>query len=227
MVKVISFCLWGKDPKYNVGALANAKLALEVYPGWECWFYCRNDADGATMLELTQMDHCRVIFVDKPGSWTGMFDRFQPCIDSGVEAFISRDCDSRLTAREAAAVNQWMETPWPFHAMRDHPHHTVPILGGMWGMKRGAISPMVLESSMDEWDQEDRWQTDQEWLTQEIWATHKLRFLCHDDGFLNHFYGGIRFPTARLASGEFVGATYDENGVIDAGQVALLKQVIG
>jgi hypothetical protein len=156
-----------------------------------------------------------------------MFDRFQPGIDSGVEAFISRDCDSRLTAREAAAVNEWLTTNKGFHAMRDHPHHSVPILGGMWGMKRGAMSPMVLESSMDEWQQEDRWQTDQEWLTAEVWSHYRNDFLCHDDGFLNHYFGGYRFPTPRLESGEFVGATYDADGVIDAAQVAELKRVIG
>ena len=32
MKKVISFCLWGNDPKYNVGAIRNAEIAKEIYP---------------------------------------------------------------------------------------------------------------------------------------------------------------------------------------------------
>ena len=228
MVKVISFCLWGDDPKYTRGAIANAKLALEIYPGWECWFYCRKSVPIDVQSILAVMESCRVIYVDKPGSWTGMFDRFLPGIDSGVECFISRDCDSRLTTREAEAVNQWLVSSKGFHAMRDHPQHSVPILGGMWGMKRGAMSPMVLEHSMEQWQKEDRWQTDQEWLAAEVWAQYRDDFMCHDGGgFWLHIYHGFGFPTAREASGEFVGATYDADGVIDAAQVAELKRVTG
>ena len=62
--------------------------------------------------------------------------RFLPVLDPGVEAVLSRDLDSRLTAREAAAVTQWLEeTSLPFHVMRDHPMHGTEILGGMWGAR--------------------------------------------------------------------------------------------
>lgn len=225
-MKVISFCLWGHDSKYTQGAIANAKLAAEVYPDWECWFYCRNDTDGAVMLELLQMDNCEVILVDKSGDWTGMFDRFYPGCDPAVEAFISRDCDSRLTIREAAAVNVWLASPKGFHCMRDHPDHSVPVLGGMWGMKHGTVSHF--QDLLENWPQEDRWQTDQEFLANSIWPMVRGNVMCHDAGFLSsHFGVGQAFPTSRLESGEFVGATYDADGVIDPQQVAVLQRVIG
>ena len=63
--------------------------------------------------------------------------RFLPVLDPGVEAVLSRDLDSRLTAREAAAVTQWLEeTSLPFHVMRDHPQHRTAIPAGMWGARR-------------------------------------------------------------------------------------------
>jgi hypothetical protein len=218
-MKVISFCLWGNDPKYMAGALANARLATALYPGWACWFYCRNDTDGATMLTLSQLDNCEVIFVDKAGDWTGMFDRFYPGCGPDVEVFISRDCDSRLTAREAAAVEEWLASDKGFHCM-------VPVLGGMWGMKEGTVPHF--QALLENWPQEDRWQTDQEFLTNSIWPMVRGNIMCHDAGFLSsHFGGGRPFPTPRLESGEFVGATYDADGVIDAGQVAELKRILG
>jgi len=39
MKKVISFSLWGDNPTYNIGAIKNAKLALDYYPDFECWFW--------------------------------------------------------------------------------------------------------------------------------------------------------------------------------------------
>ena len=39
----------------------------------------------------------------------------------------------RLTAREEAAVSEWLESGFPFHSMRDHRQHGTEILGGMWG----------------------------------------------------------------------------------------------
>jgi hypothetical protein len=39
-MKVLSFSLWGAKAPYTVGAIRNAELALAVYPGWVCRFYC-------------------------------------------------------------------------------------------------------------------------------------------------------------------------------------------
>ena len=34
MKKVISFSLWGDNPKYTIGAIKNAELIDTIYPGW-------------------------------------------------------------------------------------------------------------------------------------------------------------------------------------------------
>ena len=51
---------------------------------------------------------------------------------------LSRDLDSRLSAREEAATQEWLHSGLAVHAMRDHPHHTQPLMGGMWGARLGA-----------------------------------------------------------------------------------------
>ena len=40
MKKIISFSLWGDNPKYTIGAINNAKLSQSIYPDWICRFYC-------------------------------------------------------------------------------------------------------------------------------------------------------------------------------------------
>ena len=52
---------------------------------------------------------------------------------------ISRDLDSSITAREVAAVAEWLQSEKPLHIMRDHPAHCVPILGGTWGITQNTI----------------------------------------------------------------------------------------
>ena len=39
MKKIISFSLWGDNPKYTIGAIKNAEIAKEIYPDWICRFY--------------------------------------------------------------------------------------------------------------------------------------------------------------------------------------------
>jgi len=42
----------------------------------------------------------------------------------------SRDLDSRVNSREAAAVKEWLNSEdKAFHFMRDHPAHGIEILG--------------------------------------------------------------------------------------------------
>ena len=63
------------------------------------------------------------------------YGRYLPLLDPTVDLMVSRDLDSRLTTREQAAVEDWLNTGLAFHVMRDNPHHGTEILGGMWGAR--------------------------------------------------------------------------------------------
>lgn len=130
-MKVISFSLWGDNPDYLIGAKRNAELARDIYPGWETWFY----VEKGTNINLENLA-TRVIYYDSELGSDGMFQRFRPMQDPLVDVFISRDCDSRLSDREYQAVQEWLVSDKQFHCMRDHEHHGIPVLGGMWGAKK-------------------------------------------------------------------------------------------
>ena len=59
--------------------------------------------------------------------------------DPTVKRFIVRDSDARLLPRERAAVDEWIASEKPFHAMRDYPAHTDPIMAGCWGGNNALI----------------------------------------------------------------------------------------
>ena len=57
-----------------------------------------------------------------------------PFADPNVKVWISRDCDSRLSWRERAAVDEWLETDKACHLMRDSHNHSYTMMAGMFGI---------------------------------------------------------------------------------------------
>lgn len=208
--KVISFCLFGKQDKYCVGAIRNAELVPQIYPDWIMRVYIAQSVPREIRQELAGFSHVELVHCEED-NWTSMLTRFLPASENDVDVFISRDCDSRLNEREAAAVQQWMENPHLIHVMRDHPHHTTPILGGMWGAKQHAIPDM--KELIEKWNKEDRWQTDQDFLRSVIWPKYHHKAMVHDDWNRFPMPGTERrsFPTPRQNQ-DFVGAIIGPNG---------------
>lgn len=175
--KIISFSLWGKKPVYIQGALRNAELTKSVFPGWISRFYTGIDVDKS-VSRLLKDSGAEV--VDKPfADWRGMFWRFEPASEEGVDIMICRDCDSRLSLRDKAAVDEWLVSGNQFHIIRDHPQHCTTILGGLWGCRNNILKDIKLY--MNNWKQEDRWQTDQEFLNAIIYPKVKCDAFVHDE----------------------------------------------
>lgn len=202
-MKLISFSLWGTSPKYLVGAVRNAELAKEIYPDWTCRFYVGSSVPYGYIHKLNSFDNTQVVEKPEFGDWTGMYWRFEPASENGVEVMISRDTDSRLSLREKAAVDEWLESDKGFHIMRDHPWHKYPILGGMWGCKKKVI-PNIKEL-MNKWNKQDSYGTDYDFLANIILPIINDKVMVHDE-----FYEGQPFPTARQ-NYEFIGQVFDEH----------------
>ena len=81
MKKIITFSLWGDNPKYTHGAIKNADLAMDIYPGWVCRYYIGKSTPQEIIDELKSKSHVEVVMMDEEGDWTGMFWRFEPIAD--------------------------------------------------------------------------------------------------------------------------------------------------
>ncbi len=135
MKKIISFSVWGSNPKYAEAAYQNLLLQPEIYPGWTCRFYVDETVPLSVINKLkgTPEIPTEIVLMPPSDGNYGLFWRFEPLKDLSIERFIVRDSDSRLNIREAAAVKEWEESEAEFHIMRDHPMHNAYICGGMWG----------------------------------------------------------------------------------------------
>lgn len=123
---IISFSLYNDIPMYSIGMIKNIKLAREIYPGWKVWIYYDHTVSSKTLEKLAIAD--KLIYADSETH--KMAWRFFP---KNVDRFISRDADSRLSMREKLAVDEWIASGKRLHVMRDHPHHTRSMMGGMFG----------------------------------------------------------------------------------------------
>lgn len=217
MKRVVSYSLWGNNPKYTVGALRNAELVKALYPGWEARFYVGTSVPKDTLQGLTDRG-AHIIQMKDPGDWRGMFWRFESASDPDVDVMVSRDCDSRITLREVAAVNQWLESDAMFHIMRDHPWHGTEILGGMWGVKSPLLRNMV--DLISQFDKGDFWQVDQNFL--KLIYPHIAKYaIVHDE-----FFEKKPWPLQRNGL-EFVGQVFDENEITVQEHLEALRHALG
>jgi len=205
MKRLISFALFGTKPLYLQGALRNVALIPEIYPGWTPRIYASQEIPEELLKQLHD-GGAEVVRKHRTGEIDGMFWRFLPAGESGIDAMVVRDVDSRPTPREYAAVEEWLASGKSLHIMRDHPHHKVVILGGMWGCRGNAVPDM--ETMVDSWKLWAKKGQDQDFLRDVIYPRFKDDLMVHSD--LYQYRGELRkpFPNTRHR-GEFVGAVID------------------
>ena len=142
--RVIAISMYGpKDnPTFTFNASVNFLHELiadiaKIYPGWILRIYhdgsVREDIICLVECSYNNVDFCNTTALGKIGNVKDYIPpkiwRFIPAGDLFVDIMLSRDLDSPLSEREFNAVNDWLSTKKPWHVMRDHPLHDVPMPG--------------------------------------------------------------------------------------------------
>jgi tetratricopeptide (TPR) repeat protein len=215
---VISFSLWGTAPFYSYGAMINLMLARTVYPDWSCRYYVAGDVPRpcVTFLRDNGAD-VRNIEDEYPG--VGLFQRFLVMNDRPVGRFLVRDCDARLSAPEAELVQQWIDSGYSFHVMRDHVLHNELMIGCLWaGRTDCGIDIVDLMRRYFTQGPTAKYGHDQRMLGRMLWPLIRGRCLVHDKYYhlagvhevalpdpQSHFGGGHQNIAAVLAEVEQLG----------------------
>jgi hypothetical protein len=209
MKKVISYSLFGDNPKYCIGLLRNLELSQIIFPEWVVYVYYNNTVPSSYLSQYDKFQNCELIDMsnlDIPG----MFWRFLPL--ENVERFICRDADSRLISRDKAAVDEWISENTDIHIMRDHDHHHYKILGGMWGLKpREDLLPLInnylLNRNMDLFER----MVDMEFLRDVIYPRYLGSSTIHVSLQKNKIEDNCKsFPT-KMENFRFVGEIINED----------------
>ncbi|MDA8126741.1 MAG: glycosyltransferase family 4 protein [Deltaproteobacteria bacterium] len=207
-MKVIAYSLYGDKKIYTEGMLRNIELAPVIYPGWSVWIYFNETVPQKYIERYRQYGHVELKDMTD-SALPGMMWRFLP----EAEVFISRDTDSRLTVREKECVEEWLASDKTMHVMRDHPAHHLPVLGGMWGIKKNHLDMgNSIRTFLEQFKERDNWQygIDQEFL-RAIYRFYQSRdsVLAHDS--LGLFPEGIPFPNPLGPEFHFVGEVFNED----------------
>jgi len=224
MKRIISFSVYGKNPMYAHAVLKNINLQPAIYPGWTCRVYLDETVPDDVVKEIG-ITNAEIVVKPKSNGHLGMFWRFEPLKDRSIDRFIVRDSDSRLNIREAAAVQEWIESEKEFHIMRDNPQHAAQICGGMWGASSKFIAKeaAVFDNEVKTYLQNipfNRIQgprgmyfnTDQPWLWQYIWPKIVNSHIAHIMDLPNlRFTGKEKLFPIENPDKSFVGQPFENN----------------
>ena len=182
--KIISFSLYGKNPKYTLGAIANARHASRAYPGWVCRFYVADDVPKRVVSRL-QGYGAEIINRGQHYMHEAMFWRFFVALDTEVDTVVFRDTDSRFTKCELLMVNEWLASNKKFHVMRrgnvGNPEYP-PVLGGLWGVRGGILNLKELLESHLRLGAYDKYRygVDQDFLKEVLYPQMKGNVFVHE-----------------------------------------------
>eukprot|EP00744_Colponema_vietnamica_P031039 GILI01048997.1.p1 GENE.GILI01048997.1~~GILI01048997.1.p1 ORF type:complete len:177 (+),score=20.90 GILI01048997.1:39-533(+) len=106
---VVSFSIYGSDPQYLQGALANIQLLRIHLPHWTVRFYHNLSLPQDFVKQLnTPTSSTYLVPNFNHGPISGMFWRFLIADDESVDRYIVRDADSSISRREIVTLNEWI-----------------------------------------------------------------------------------------------------------------------
>ncbi|GMI14067.1 hypothetical protein TrVE_jg2950 [Triparma verrucosa] len=203
--RVISFGLYGDNPKYTTGAIRNAELRDTYFPGWVCRFYVDGSVPAKVIEELKGLGSEIIVQEGLKGGVGGMFWRFLVADDPTVDRYIVRDSDSRLNARDRFAIEEWIESGKCVHNIRDHVNHVRTMNGGLWGGRKGCIEDLEGKAAKVP---KDSYMQDIYFLEKIIWPLIQHDQMSHDAYSCNKFQNSRPFPTQRDENYQHVGQVF-------------------
>jgi hypothetical protein len=167
-----------------------------------------------------------------------MFWRFLPISFNDVNLMVVRDCDSRVSERDVACLNEFENSEYKYNIIRDHPiGHRWNINGGMWAAKKtdyivkindyveDYLSNFKFMINTEEALQDSLRDKDQIFLSNEIYPNIVGDSLIHDEYFkyesnckpINHDRKSNDFA--------FIGESIDENDNPRGDQRSPIKEI--
>ena len=191
--KVISYCLYGNDPRYWQCLVANLTLAQEIYPGWEVWIHHCNVEDHIIAQLSSGGEHVTLIPVPYiEHKQRNMFHRFLPIYDGSVSRTIVRDADDLLNYTDRHCVDLWEESGKTFYTLHASGGHKRPVVGGLWGITRDWPKEKLPAETLYSLD-DVKWAADERWLSERLLPLVKDNWLkLNLKHATQHFPGGTQ-----------------------------------
>ncbi|MFD2176848.1 hypothetical protein [Veronia pacifica] len=177
---VVSFSLFGSNPKYCETAILNAEAMSDIYPDWIMQVFYDETVPTHVLERLKQLDVELTNVADVNAEhMPGTFWRFLALENIQNDIVLCRDIDSIVCERERVLVDEWLASRKAFHVIRDWFGHTDLILAGLWGTRFGlltGIREMIEHYLKHAGDNVKSTHADQFFLAEYIWP--RIRHSC-------------------------------------------------
>lgn len=138
MVICFSFTLYGDSKKYFDPILENIRVISQNFSNWRICIVYDVSVPFEYILQLEALE-VELVCSNDPTTVSvtrKMGRRYYPILNDKYDATIVRDTDSIISDREVELINTWLNSSYDFHIIRDHPLHNMPIMGGLFGIKK-------------------------------------------------------------------------------------------
>lgn len=143
-MKVLSFCIFGSNEKYCRGLFENIEIIKNKLSSFHIFIYVGNDVPEEWIKKYSEYDKVKLIYTNRIGN-NNRINRFFAIDDDNVDMMIVRDADSRIHDRDIWCINHFMYSEFGAHTIRDHPYHSIQMMGGLWGLKKGFLNKPIKE----------------------------------------------------------------------------------
>lgn len=182
-LNLISFSLYGQSSRYCEMAVLNVLAAQRHLPDFVCRFYLDDSVPTALVRRLRSLGAQCVFMGNQVTRMPATFWRFLAMDDEQADCVLVRDVDALVDARDAWCVQNWRQSEYPFHIIRDDCCHTELILAGLLGIRAGVlrgiqtrIEQYLHESGPAGWKR----YADQLFLRNKIWPSVRRHAWTHD-----------------------------------------------
>ncbi len=212
---VVAFSLYGENIDMLYGAMRYAQLVPVMYPQWVTRVFAMETGNDMShtlriVLRKLELSGIQVHRLDRE-----IADHIHPSLwpyliadDTNVERFIIRYSTGRPTEREAAVLEDWLQSNTSWYCIRDHPRHAasslVPgLVGGMPALLRqimnDSFANLIKQAPSEKY-----------FLQNILWPRVTGATFCHDSVSCSQWRGSHPFPLLRKES-EYIGQSYDAN----------------
>lgn len=209
----ISFSLYGSKSLYSQGLIAALRSYHQLFPGWRPIVFTGDSVDQHDLYTIKSETGALIVPMrDYPENSSAMLWRYLAVNLVSGRAVIFRDADSRATPRERSAIDEWLALGSDAHIMRDHENHTLPIMGGMWGLR--LPSKLEMNNLISDYGPDHEFSGDQRFLRSVIYPLISKSCLVHSDVVRFHDSPSVitkPFPIAHQDN-QYVGRGFNPDG---------------
>jgi hypothetical protein len=208
--RVMSFCIFGDNPKYCLGMIKNLEQISKIFLDFETWIYVGKDVPKEYIEKYKTFNNIKIIQTDITGLRLTTYRLF-PLDNPFVELLIVRDADSRFGHRDIWCINNFLNTDYCVFSVRDHPWHGEPLMLFLTGFRK--LQEINIQKGFKEFYKNkngnlDYYQTDQEFAKEYIYNKYQSKTIVYTEFIKIEGENVSKIDVPRIDDTDFCGNVY-------------------